>query len=174
MDSLAAASIVRAMQRLADALIAITARAGATDLATHLGIPQRTMVRWIAALKTGDISGWSADVLLGLAQYEAQRWGTATIAESFRTMSATKQPAEQVANTREVAEVMGVVLTAHTETNKLLSEMAVDIADGQLQDHEARRMVPLIETVLEIHAEQTQRLAFLRTALRRQLAHRRT
>ena len=157
------------MSSLIDALTSITLRAGSATLSTALGVPKRTMDRWISSLREGDMSSWSAEILLKLCRYEAERWGSTAIADAFRFDQEDKATASMRAAASEVAVIMGYIMDSHSTTNLLLREMATDIADGIIQDHEARRIIPLIDEVVERTAKETALLNDLREALRRQL-----
>jgi len=158
------------MSSLIDALSSITCRAGSAALSTALGVPKRTMDRWISSLREGDMSSWSAEVLLRLCRYEAERWGSTTIADAFLFDQEGTAAASMRAAASEMAVIMGYIMDSHSTTNLLLREMATDIADGIIQDYEARQIIPLIDEAVERTARETSLLNELREALRRQLA----
>ena len=71
------------MNRLALVLSDLVNRIGLVHLSEETGVPKRTLSRWVSALRDGDLSNWSADVLLHICEYEFLNWGSSSLHEAF-------------------------------------------------------------------------------------------
>jgi hypothetical protein len=157
------------MSRLADALRSITADCSGADLAAILDIPKRTADRWLAELRSGDLGNWHGGVIERLSAHEASTWGTSRIADALRPMSVTSHEREK-ADASRVAAAMRVIVASHQINAELLGEMAADLSDGVLHDHEARALAPLVERALTATMDKHRVLVRLQTLLKNRLA----
>lgn len=133
------------MSRLAAAVLAVVDDLSGGELAEVLAVPKRTADRWLAELRDHrDLTNWSGVVLERLARWEASEWGTHRIADGLHPVEAKAQ-IQGKADAGAVARIMQSIITSHQVNATLLGEMATDLSDGVLHDHEARRLLPLVE-----------------------------
>ena len=133
------------MSRLASAVRSVTVDISGGELGRILEIPKRTADRWLAELReSGDLANWSGVVLERLAAWEATSWGTHRIADALKPPESGTLIVGK-ADAGHVARLMSTIVTSHQVNARLLGEMAVDLSDGVLHDHEARRLLPLVE-----------------------------
>ncbi len=159
------------MTSLAETLLAVTVRLGSSTISNQIAVPKRTIDRWMAALRSADVSAWPADAVLHVAQLEFEQWGTTAVADAFRPHVANSAAVDKHAtNTGDIAQTMSLIMRAHDHAHALLAEMAHDIADGVIDAQEARRMIPLIDVVQEHATKQGRELGNLRASLVRQLS----
>ena len=137
------------MSRLAKAVLAVAADLSGGDLGRILDVPKRSADRWLAELRdANDLANWSGTVLERLAAWEAHEWGTHRISDALRPAH-EGNPALAKADAAAVARSLQVIITSHQVNARLLGEMAIDLSDGVLHDHEARRLQPLIAEALQ-------------------------
>ena len=132
------------MSRLHTALLLLTDDCTGSDLAVILDIPKRTADRWLAELRAGELGNWHAGAIEALAAHEAHAWGTTRLADALRPEGHATQTRDQ-ADADRVARVMVPLVASHQINAELLGTMATDLADGELQDHEARALLPMVE-----------------------------
>lgn len=153
------------MSRLASAVRAVTADHSGGELGRILDVPKRTADRWLAELReSGDLANWSGVVLERLAAWEASSWGTHRIADALRPQQSLAQIVGK-ADASHVARLMTAIITSHQVNARLLGEMAVDLSDGVLHDHEARRLLPLVEEAQQSATAKHRALTELRELL---------
>jgi hypothetical protein len=137
------------MSRLAEAVLAVTADLSGADLGQILEVPKRTADRWLAELRdSGDLSNWSGTMLERLASWEAREWGTHRLADGLRP-GAEGIYVRNKADAAAVARIMQCIIASHQVNSQLLGEMAIDLSDGVLHDHEARRLQPLVAEAMQ-------------------------
>ncbi len=137
------------MSRLAQAVLTVAADLSGGDLGRILAVPKRTADRWLAELRDGsDLSNWSGTVLERLAIWESREWGTQRIADALRPLHET-DPVQHKADAGAVARIMQCIIASHQVNARLLGEMAIDLSDGVLHDHEARRLQPLVDEAMQ-------------------------
>ncbi len=137
------------MSRLTQAVLAVTAELSGADLGQILEVPKRTADRWLAELRdSGDLSNWSGTMLERLAGWEAREWGTQRLADGLRP-SAECGPIRHKADAATVALIMQSIIASHQVNSQLMGEMAIYLSDGVLQDHEARRLQPLVAEAMQ-------------------------
>ena len=133
------------MSRLAAAVLVVIDDVSGGELADILGVPKRTADRWLAELRDQrDLANWSGVVLERLARWEATNWGTHRIADGLRPAEAQSH-LQGKADAATVARVMQTIIVSHQVNASLIGQMATDLSDGVLHDHEARRLLPLVE-----------------------------
>ena len=137
------------MSRLAQAVLTVAADLSGGDLGRILDVPKRTADRWLAELReSSDLSNWSGTVLERLATWEAREWGTQRISDALRPPNHVDQVRSK-ADAGAVARIMQAIITSHQVNARLLGEMAIDLSDGILHDHEARRLQPLVSEAMQ-------------------------
>ena len=137
------------MSRLAHAVLAVAADLSGADLGRILDVPKRTADRWLAELRDGnDLSNWSGTVLERLAFWEAREWGTQRISDALRPHH-EGDAVRHKADAGAVARIMQVIIASHQVNARLLGEMAIDLSDGVLHDHEERRLQPLVAEAMQ-------------------------
>ena len=157
------------MSRLAQAVLQVVDDLSGGDLASILGVPKRTADRWLAELRDQrDLTNWSGTVLERLARWEAGEWGTSRIADALRPLADTAT-VQGKADAAAVARIMQSIINSHQINAKLLGEMAIDLSDGVLHDHEARRLLPLVEETLQAATAKHRALTELQQLLENRL-----
>ena len=137
------------MSRLTQAVLVVTADLSGADLGQILEVPKRTADRWLAELRdSGDLSNWSGTMLERLARWEARQWGTQRLADGLRP-SAESGSVRHKADAAAVARIMQSIIASHQVKSQLMGEMAIDLSDGVLHDHEARRLQPLVGEAMQ-------------------------
>lgn len=137
------------MSRLAQAVLTVAADLSGGDLGRILDVPKRTADRWLAELRdSSDLSNWSGTVLERLATWEAHEWGTHRISDALRPHHDV-EPVRLKADAVAVARIMQTIISSHQINARLLGEMAIDLSDGVLHDHEARRLQPLVSEAMQ-------------------------
>lgn len=140
------------MSRLAQAVLSVAVDLSGGDLGRILEVPKRTADRWLAELRDGnDLSNWSGTVLERLATWEADYWGTHRISDALRP-HLEGDSVQAKADAAAVARIMQTIIASHQVNAKLLGEMAIDLSDGVLHDHEARRLQPLVAEAMQVAA----------------------
>ncbi len=158
------------MSRLAEAVRAVVAELSGGDLARILDVPKRTADRWLAELReAGDLANWSGTTVERLAAWEASEWGTHRLADALRPAHTVERP-QGKADAAAVARIMSSIITSHQVNARLLGEMAIDLSDGVLHDHEARRLLPLVEEAQQAATGKHRALCELRELLINRLA----
>ena len=158
------------MSRLATAVRAVTADISGGELGRILEVPKRTADRWLAELReSGDLTNWSGVVLERLAAWEASSWGTHRISDALKPPASVTQVVG-TADAGHVARLMSAIITSHQVNARLLGEMATDLSDGVLHDHEARRLLPLVVEAQQSATAKHRALTELRALLLNRLA----
>lgn len=156
------------MSRLATALRNVLSDCSGGDLAAALRIPKRTADRWLAELRDhGNLDNWPGSAIERLAAFEAATWGSTRIVDALRPDHAVAP--QPPADAMSVAQSLGQMIESHACTAELIAEMAVDVADGVLHDHEARRLLPMVDRGLIAITGKHQALRALRDSLQRKL-----
>lgn len=157
------------MSRLAAAVLVVIDDLSGGELADILGVPKRTADRWLAELRDQrDLANWSGIVLERLACWEAKNWGTHRIADGLRPAD-TQCQVHGKADASTVARVMQTIITSHQVNASLIGQMASDLSDGVLHDHEARRLLPLLEQAQQSAMAKHRELCELRQLLTNRL-----
>jgi hypothetical protein len=157
------------MSRLADALRTVTSGCSGSDLAGILGIPKRTADRWLAELRDGDLGNWNGAAIEQLCAHEGATWGTTRIADALRPLGSSAHERDK-ADASRVAAAMRVIVASHQINAELLGEMAADLSDGVLHDHEARALAPLVDKALAATMDKHRVLVRLQVLLKNRLA----
>lgn len=157
------------MSRLLTALRSLTDDCSGADLAEILGIPKRTADRWLAELRTGDADNWHAGAIETLALHEAVTWGTTRLADALLPEAYSGRSTEK-ADADRLAKLLPVIVSSHLVNTELLSTVAADLADGVLQDHEARALLPLVQKAQTATMEKHRALTKLEQLLENRLS----
>lgn len=157
------------MSRLTRALVTVVADLSGADLARILDIPKRTADRWLAELRGGDLENWSGPAIERLAGWEAREWGALRISDALRP-DGELPPVRGKADAAAVARIMQSIITSHQVNSRLLGEMAMDLSDGVLHDHEARRLLPLVVEAQQASSTKLRELGELRQLLENRLS----
>ncbi len=136
------------MSRLLHALQILTDDCSGSELAGILGIPKRTADRWLTELRQGELGNWHAGALETLAAHEAKAWGTSRLADALRPEAHQDHSVEK-ADADRVAGIMAPIISSHQINAELLGTIASNLADGELQEHEARALLPLVQKAQE-------------------------
>jgi hypothetical protein len=158
------------MSRLTRALVSVVADLSGADLARILDVPKRTADRWLAELRGGDLENWSGAAIERLASWEAREWGTLRISDALRPESHIPEVRGK-ADAATVARIMQAIIASHQVNARLLGEMAIDLSDGVLHDHEARRLLPLVVEAQQTSISKHRELGELRLLLENRLAN---
>ena len=153
------------MSRLTAAVVELVAGLSGGELAKVLDVPKRTADRWLAELREhGDLANWSGTVLERLACWEAHQWGTTRLADALMP-EVHAHRIHGKADAASVARMMHAIISSHHINARLLGEMATDLSDGVLHDHEARRLLPLVEEAQQAAVLKHRELCELRQLL---------
>lgn len=158
------------MSRLALAMRSVLTDTSGGELAETLQVPKRTADRWLAELRDrGDLANWPGWAVERIAAFEAATWGTRRIVESLIPDHAV--PPQPPADAISVAGSLGQLIESHACNAELIAEMATDVADGDLADHEVRRLLPMVDRGLAAVNGKHTALRALRDSLERRLRH---